>query len=52
MKLKNTSLSEARTHESIGYFKAEIQKYFVCFLVQMKSLKTPFEIDWPLDDAF
>ena len=28
--------------------RAEIQKYFCCFLVQMKSLEFAFEINWPL----
>ena len=28
--------------------RAEIQNIFVGFLVQMKSLKFAFEIDWPL----
>ena len=45
LKLKNTSLSEARTHKSIGYFRAEIQKYFVRFLVQVKIAKSPYEIN-------
>ena len=30
--------------------RAEIQKYFVGFLVQMKSLEFAFEINWPLAD--
>ena len=32
------------------YFSAEIQKYFVHFLVQMKTLKFAFEINWPLKE--
>ena len=28
--------------------RAEIQKYFCWFLVQMKSLEFAFEINWPL----
>ena len=42
---KNTSLSGARTHESI---MSSMQKFFVHFLVQLKTAKSPFEIDWPL----
>ena len=38
------SLSGARTHESIS----SGQKFFVRFLVQMKTAKSPFEINWPL----
>ena len=30
------------------YLRAEMQKYFRSFLVQMKPLKSPFEINWPL----
>jgi hypothetical protein len=30
--------------------RAEIQKYFCCFLVQMKNLVFAFEINWPLPD--
>ena len=42
---KNISLSGARIHESIMYFfRAEIEKYFRWFLVQMKPAKSPFEI--------
>ena len=40
---KNISLSGARTHESI--FRAEIEKFFVRFLVQVKISKSPFEIN-------
>ena len=31
--------------------RAEIQKYFRSFLVQMKTLKSPFEINWPLPES-
>ena len=31
-----------------NYFRAEIQKYFRSFLVQVKTAKNPFEIYWPL----
>ena len=30
------------------YHRVEIQKYFRLFLVQMKTAKSPFEINWPL----
>ena len=30
------------------FFRTEIEKNFVCFLVQMKIAKSPFEINWPL----
>ena len=43
-KKKNISSSGAQTHE----LRAEIEKFFVRFLVQMKSAKSPFEIHWPL----
>ena len=39
---KNTSLSGARTHESI---MSSGQKFFVRFLVQLKTAKSPFEIN-------
>ena len=42
---KITSLSEARTHESRIYSRVEIQKYFVHFLVQMKTVEFAFEIN-------
>ena len=29
--------------------RAQIQKYFCCVLVQMKSLEFAFEINWPLE---
>ena len=48
MKIKNISLSGARTHKPKIYFRAEIQKNFVCFLVQMKTVKFAFEISWSL----
>ena len=32
--------------------RAEIQKYFHWFLVQMKSLEFAFEINWPLEQHF
>ena len=32
-------------------FRAEIEKYYVRFSVQMKTAKSPFEIIWPLEDA-
>ena len=35
------SLSGARTHESTS----SGQKFFICFLVQMKTAKSPFEIN-------
>ena len=31
------------------YFRAELQKYFVRFLVQVKIAKSPFKINWPLN---
>ena len=33
---------------TIYYFRAELQKYFLRFLVQVKIAKNPFEINWPL----
>ena len=46
----------ARTHESIileqYIFRAEIEKYFRSFLVQMKTAKSPFEINWPLVELY
>ena len=41
-------MSGSRTHESRIYFRAEIQKYVVRFLVQMKNVEFAFEINWPL----
>ena len=35
--------------EPTMYFRAEIQKYFARFLVQVKLAKSPFEINWPLE---
>ena len=32
-------------------FRAEIEKKFVRFLVQMKTLEFAFEINWPLDSC-
>ena len=32
----------------VSFFGAEIEKFFVRFLVQMKIAKSPFEINWPL----
>ena len=43
-KKMNISSSGARTHE----LRAEIENFFVRFLVQIKSAKSPFEINWPL----
>ena len=34
--------------EPMIYFRAELQKYFVRFLVQVKIAKIPFKINWPL----
>ena len=49
---KNISLSGARTHEIITYFfRAGIEKYFRSFLVQMKTAKSPFKINWPLSGS-
>ena len=48
MKRKHISLSGAQTHESRIYFRAEIQKYFGSFLVQIKTLKFASEKYWPL----
>ena len=31
------------------YLRAEMQKHFRSFLVQMKIAKSPFEINWPLE---
>ena len=49
---KNTSFSGARTHKSTileqYIFRAEIEKYFRWFLVQMKTVESAFEINWPL----
>ena len=49
LKRKNTSLSGARTHESTileqYIFRAEIEKYFVRFLVQVKTVELAFEIN-------
>ena len=45
-------MSSARTHKSTIYFRAEIQKYFRSFLVQMKTLKFAFEIYWPLPTSW
>ena len=42
---KNTSLNGPRTHKSRIYFRAEIQKYFGRFLVQMKTVEFAFEIN-------
>ena len=39
MRLKPTKMS---------FFRAEIEKFFVRFLVQVKMAKSPFEINWPL----
>ena len=36
---------EAQTHESI---LSSGQTFFVCFLVQVKTTKNPFEINWHL----
>ena len=47
MKRKNTSLSGAWTHESII---SSGQKFFVCFLVQVKIAQSPFEINWHLGE--
>ena len=47
-KKKNISSSGAQTHE----LRAEIEKFFVRFLVQMKSAKSPFEINWPLSAIY
>ena len=43
-KKNNISSSGARTHE----LRAKIEKFFVRFLVQMKSAKSSFKINWPL----
>ena len=32
----------------VSFFRAEIEKFFVRFLVQVKMAKSPFEINWPL----
>ena len=32
-------------------FRAEIENFFIHFLVQVKIGKSPFEINWPLKDA-
>ena len=48
LKKKNISLSGARSHESRIYFRAEIQKYFVRILVQVKTVEFAFNIIWPL----
>ena len=50
---RKKSLIEARTHKSIileqkYIIRAEIEKYFRSFLVQMKTAKSPFKINWPL----
>ena len=47
LKRKNTSLGGARTHESII---SSGQKFFVRFLVQVKIVESPFEINWPLEN--
>ena len=49
LKRKNISLSGARTHKSTVLeqyiFRAEIEKYFVRFLVQVKTVELAFEIN-------
>ena len=37
-----------KTVENKYFLRAEIQKYFVRFLVQVKIAKSSFEINWPL----
>ena len=32
----------------VSFFRAEIEKFFVRFWVQVKIAKSPFEINWPL----
>ena len=51
-RLKRTNWRE-QIFPSVGsnpriYLGAEIQKYYCLFLVQMKTAKSPFEINWPL----
>jgi hypothetical protein len=36
--------------EPTKYFRTEIEKYFVCFLVQVKTVELAFEINWPLSN--
>ena len=47
MKFKNISLSGAQTHEST-IFKADIEKKFIRFLVQMETAEVSFDINLPL----
>ena len=35
----------------MSFFGAEIEKFFIRFLVQVKIAKSPFEINWPLDST-
>ena len=38
--------------EPTNIFRAEIEKYFVRFLVQVKTVELAFEINWPLFRIF